>query len=208
MTTDPSLSPPSTASPVSPPPPPPPPSSSSPSPSPARSDRPVSPVVAPALLSAATSVEQPAVEPAAVAYAGAVTRLAAYVVDLALMSGLLAAGSAVVAYLVAVVTGHQLQLDSDRDFAGVGLALWWIVYFAGSWAVTGATPGMALFGLRVVRPDGTPAPALAALARALTFPLSLALFGLGFLGILFHRQRRALHDLLAHTAVIYTSNET
>ena len=138
-----------------------------------------------------------------IAYAGAVSRLVAYVVDLALMSGLLAAGSAVVAYLLAVVTGYQLHLDSDRDLAGGGLALWWLAYFGGSWAVTGATPGMALFGLRVVRPDGTAAPVHAAVVRALTFPLSLALFGLGFLGILFHRQRRALHDLLAGTAVVY-----
>jgi uncharacterized RDD family membrane protein YckC len=36
-----------------------------------------------------------------------------------------------------------------------------------------------------------------------TFPLSVALFGLGFLGILFHTQRRALHDLIAGTAVVY-----
>jgi uncharacterized RDD family membrane protein YckC len=139
-----------------------------------------------------------------VAYAGAVSRLVAYVVDLAAMSGLLAAGSAVFAYLLAVVTGHQLQLDSDRELAGGSLALWWVAYFAGAWAVTGCTPGMALMGLRVVRPDGRRAPAVAALVRALTFPLSLALFGLGFLGILFHAQRRALHDLLAGTAVVYT----
>jgi uncharacterized RDD family membrane protein YckC len=173
-------------------------------PSPPRPDRPVPPAVSAAVVrSAAPPAPQPASGPAAIAYAGAVSRLAAYVVDLALMSGLLAAGSAVVAYLIAVVTGHQLQLDSDRDLAGGGLALWWLAYFAGSWAVTGATPGMALFGLRVVRPDGTAAPVLAAVIRALTFPLSLALFGLGFLGILFQRQRRALHDLLAGTAVVY-----
>ncbi|HEV7757575.1 MAG TPA: RDD family protein [Acidimicrobiales bacterium] len=154
---------------------------------------------------AVVAVVEPEPEPAVapVAYAGAVSRLAAYVVDLAAMSALLTAGSAVVVYLVAVVTGHQLELSSDRDLAGAGLALWWVVYFAGSWATTGRTPGMALFGLRVVRPDGTRASATAALVRAVTFPLSLLLFGLGFLGILFHAQRRALHDLLAGTAVVY-----
>ena len=138
-------------------------------------------------------------------YAGAVTRLAAYVVDVTAMSSLLAAGSAVVAYLVAVVTGHRLELSSDRDLAGIGLAIWWVVYFAGSWATAGSTLGMALFGLRVVRADRAPVSALAALVRALTLPLSLALFGLGFLGILFQAQRRALHDLLAGTAVVYTA---
>jgi hypothetical protein len=34
------------------------------------------------------------------------------------------------------------------------------------------------------------------------FPLSFLLFGLGFLGILIQRERRALHDLIAGTAVV------
>jgi len=39
--------------------------------------------------------------------------------------------------------------------------------------------------------------------RALAFPLSIALFGLGFAGILIQREHRALHDLIAGTAVVY-----
>jgi uncharacterized RDD family membrane protein YckC len=39
--------------------------------------------------------------------------------------------------------------------------------------------------------------------RSLVFPLSFLLLGLGFLGILVQRERRALHDLIAGTAVIY-----
>lgn len=138
-----------------------------------------------------------------VAFAGAVSRLGGYIVDTFVMSTLLAGGSAVTAYVVAVVTGRQLHLSSDRDLASVALALWWVVYFAGSWAVAGRTPGMALFGVRVVRPDGRPVSTGAAVLRAVAFPLSVFLFGLGFLGILFQEQRRALHDLIAGTAVIY-----
>jgi len=40
--------------------------------------------------------------------------------------------------------------------------------------------------------------------RAAVFPLSFLFFGLGFTGILFGRERRALHDVLAGTAVVYT----
>jgi uncharacterized RDD family membrane protein YckC len=36
------------------------------------------------------------------------------------------------------------------------------------------------------------------------FPLSFLLCGLGFLGILVQREHRALHDLIAGTAVIYS----
>jgi uncharacterized RDD family membrane protein YckC len=60
---------------------------------------------------------------------------------------------------------------------------------------------MALLGLRVVRPDRTPVSLAAAVVRALAFPLSGAVVGLGFL---FQAQRRALHDLIAGTAVIYS----
>lgn len=139
-------------------------------------------------------------------YAGAVSRLVAYVVDLAAVSALFAGGSAVAAFLVAVITGSDLDLQSDRDIAATASLLWSFVYFAASWALTGRTLGMALLGLKVVRPDGAPASALAAVLRTLAFPLSVALFGLGFLGILFHAQRRALHDLIAGTAVIYAPN--
>lgn len=137
-------------------------------------------------------------------YAGAVTRLAAYIVDLAVLSATMTVGAAAAAYLVAVVTGHQLSLTEDRDLAGVGLVLWWVAYFGGGWAVAGRTPGMALMGLRVVQPDGARVGLGSAVVRALTFPLSVALLGLGFVGILVHPQRRALHDLLAGTAVTYT----
>jgi uncharacterized RDD family membrane protein YckC len=141
-------------------------------------------------------------------YAGAVSRLAAYVLDVVVLSALVAGGSAVTAFLVTVITGRELHLSSDRDLAGVGLALGWFAYFAGSWAVTGRTPGMAVLGLRVVRPDGQPASVASAVLRALAFPLSVALFGLGFLGILFQPQRRALHDLIAGTAIVYAPRIT
>jgi uncharacterized RDD family membrane protein YckC len=143
-------------------------------------------------------------EPSGPVYAGAVSRLSAYVVDLAIMSTLLAGGSAVAAFLIAVVTGHELGLRDDRDVARVAAAIWWVVYFAGSWALTGRTPGMALFGLEVVRPEGSTITPASAVVRALVFPLSVLLFGLGFVGILIHPQRRALHDLIARTAVTYS----
>lgn len=137
-------------------------------------------------------------------YAGAVTRLMAYIVDVIAVSALFTAGTTAVKFLIAIITGVDFDLSVERHVGGTALAVWSFVYFAGAWAVTGRTIGMALLGLRVVRPDGTKASAASAAIRALTFPLSVALFGLGFLGILFHTQRRALHDLIAGTAVVYS----
>jgi uncharacterized RDD family membrane protein YckC len=70
--------------------------------------------------------------------------------------------------------------------------------------VSGRTPGMALLGIRVVRADGTVLPPKQAVLRSLVFPLSFLLFGLGFIGILVQHEHRALHDLIAGSAVVYS----
>ena len=80
---------------------------------------------------------------------------------------------------------------------------WQFFYFGYSWAMSGRTAGMAVLGVRVVRADGWAIDPWRGVLRALVFPLSFLLFGLGFLGILVQRERRALHDLIAGTAVIY-----
>ncbi|MGH9210533.1 MAG: RDD family protein [Acidimicrobiales bacterium] len=141
-------------------------------------------------------------------YAGAVSRLLAYVVDLVSLSVLFSAGAAAVAFLVPVVTGRRLELSGDRDLAGVGLAVWTFAYFFVSWATVGATLGMSLLGVRVVRPDGTSIGLRRSAVRTFAFFASIALFGLGFLGIIFQAERRALHDLVAGTVVVHaTSSE-
>lgn len=63
---------------------------------------------------------------------------------------------------------------------------------------------MAVLGVRVVRADGTPLEPRQGVVRALVFPLSFLFCGLGFLGIIVQREHRALHDLIAGTAVIYS----
>jgi uncharacterized RDD family membrane protein YckC len=63
--------------------------------------------------------------------------------------------------------------------------------------------GAAVVGLEVVQADGSPIRPRQALVRVVAFPLSLLLFGLGFVGILVQREHRALHDLIAGTAVVY-----
>jgi uncharacterized RDD family membrane protein YckC len=69
--------------------------------------------------------------------------------------------------------------------------------------MSGRTFGMAVLGIRVVRADGAAVAPRQGVVRAVVFPLSFLLCGLGFLGILVQREHRALHDLIAGTAVIY-----
>ena len=65
---------------------------------------------------------------------------------------------------------------------------------------------MALLGIRVIRADGTVLPPKQGVLRSLVFPLSFLLFGLGFIGILVQHEHRALHDLIAGSAVVYSGD--
>jgi hypothetical protein len=70
--------------------------------------------------------------------------------------------------------------------------------------LNGRTAGGALFGLQVLTDDGGDVSGRRAIGRALAFPLSFLILGLGFLGILLGDQRRALHDVMAGTVVVYS----
>jgi uncharacterized RDD family membrane protein YckC len=83
------------------------------------------------------------------------------------------------------------------------LVLVLFLYWWASTAVAGRTPGMAVVGLRIVSRVGDPLSGGHAFVRVLTLPLSLILLGLGLLGIVFDRERRALHDVMAGSTVVY-----
>jgi uncharacterized RDD family membrane protein YckC len=158
---------------------------------------------APAVAPGPAAIAPDVAAPTAVAPVGPVSRLAAYAVDTVLVGWTFSAAAVAATFIARIVAGSHLGLEGDRDVAGLALAAWWFGYFAVSWGTTGRTPGMALFGIRVARLDGSPAGARHAVVRTLTFPLSALLLGLGFVGIVVHPQRRALHDLFAGTLVTY-----
>jgi uncharacterized RDD family membrane protein YckC len=136
-------------------------------------------------------------------YAGSVSRFTAYVIDLVVSTGVFALALAAISFGVRVVTGHDVSWNRSNIVVVIIFVAWQFVYFGYSWAVSGRTFGMAGLGLCVVRADGSILEARQGVIRALVFPLSFLFFGLGFLGILVQREHRALHDLIAGTAVIY-----
>lgn len=136
-------------------------------------------------------------------YAGSASRFLAYLIDVVVSSGLFALGLAATSLVAQVVTGHSVSWSRTNIVVAIIFAAWEFFYFGYSWAVSGRTFGMAVLGVRVVRADGEVLDPWRGVVRALVFPLSFLLFGLGFLGILVQREHRALHDLIAGTAVIY-----
>jgi uncharacterized RDD family membrane protein YckC len=136
-------------------------------------------------------------------YAGSVSRFVAYAIDLAVSSAVFSLALAAISYVVKIVTGHEVSWNRSDTVVAILFVVWQFVYFGYSWAVSGRTFGMATLGIRVVDADGSVIEPRRGVIRSLVFPLSFLFFGLGFLGILVQREHRALHDLIAGTAVIY-----
>ena len=136
-------------------------------------------------------------------YAGSVSRFLAYVADLLASSGLFVLGLGAASLVAQVVTGHSVDWNGTNILVAIIFVAWQFFYFGYSWAASGQTFGMAVLGVRVVRADGAGLDPWRGVVRALVFPLSFLLCGLGFLGIIVQREHRALHDLIAGTAVIY-----
>jgi uncharacterized RDD family membrane protein YckC len=136
-------------------------------------------------------------------YAGAVSRFLAYAIDITVSSAMFALALAAISYAAKIVTGHEVSWNKGNAVVAAVFVAWQFVYFGYSWAASGRTFGMAVLGIRVVMADGTTIEPRRGVLRALVFPLSFLLCGLGFVGILVQRERRALHDLIADTAVIY-----
>jgi uncharacterized RDD family membrane protein YckC len=117
----------------------------------------------------------------------------------------LVAALAVQRYLLPVDT-LPLNLQAKSVLAGACFALWLVYvfyYVVHGWARRGGTPGMKLCGLRLLDwrqqlPIGY-SRALLRLAASLVTALTL---GLGFSLVLFRRDRKSLHDLLAGTMVV------
>ncbi|HEY6275478.1 MAG TPA: RDD family protein [Streptosporangiaceae bacterium] len=136
-------------------------------------------------------------------YAGSVSRFLAYAIDLGVSSGVFALALAAISYGVKIVAGRQISWSRENILVAILYVGWQFFYFGYSWAMSGRTFGMAVLGIRVVMANGAIIEPWPGVLRALVFPLSFLLFGLGFVGILVQREHRALHDLIAGTAVVY-----
>ncbi|MFN2141194.1 MAG: RDD family protein [Candidatus Promineifilaceae bacterium] len=146
-------------------------------------------------------------------YAGPVTRLVAFLVDVIIL--LLVVG------LISAFVSSTLNLFGLTDravnflFSGgivstivlfIAIAFNFIVigaYFILAWNWTGATVGDALFGLHVVSKRGERVSILHSIMRLIGMYISVIVFLLGFIWALFDRRRQGWHDKLGGTFVLY-----
>ena len=105
-------------------------------------------------------------------------------------------------FAIALPFGGVRSATGSLVASVLGLLLGILVPVLG-WGFFGATPGKALLGLRVVGGKRRKGLGIGlALLRLCGMMVSGAVLGLGFLMVAFVRDKRALHDHLANTAVV------
>ncbi len=123
-------------------------------------------------------------------------RLVAYLIDMACIYGLL--------FAWAFFFRDQVDSYSVSSVATAWMILaFMILYFPVSVAAWSTTLGKRLFGLYVVRNDGSRIGLCRAFFRSLCYNISGIVFGVGFLMIAFSDDKRGLHDLICDTKVVY-----
>ena len=160
-------------------------------------------VVSPATNGAAPRPPEPPAEPGS-AYAGLATRVIACAADVLLIQAVTWMVGA-----IAAVAASMLGLSGDLRAAlialgGLAATVWWVSYFVFFWSATGQTPGNRLMQIRVQDAvDGRPLSLRRALLRVPAALLSALLLFAGYLMILVDSRRRALHDRLVRSVVVY-----
>jgi uncharacterized RDD family membrane protein YckC len=136
--------------------------------------------------------------------AGFASRFIAFIFDCVLSVAIFELVLAAASFAAIVLTGSSVPWHRGDQWVTLAFFVSQFLYYAYAWTTSGKTPGMMILGVQVVGQDGTRVGVRRGLVRTLAYPLSFLLLGLGFLGILFRPDRRALHDVIAGTAVVYT----
>jgi uncharacterized RDD family membrane protein YckC len=134
--------------------------------------------------------------------AGLATRGVAAAVDIGLLLGAYSLASGVIASITSFTFGGKLSLAAAIVLGALGLTIAGTI-FVTFWALAGQTPGMRFLSIRLVHQGSREITLGCAIRRLFGVILSLVPLGLGYLAILRDPARRAWHDRLTGTSVVY-----
>lgn len=146
-------------------------------------------------------------------YAGFWIRFVALVIDGILLSVVQAIIFVPLVMLFGIGTATLVNADSPGALGALiaaegvfflisfAIQMAYYVYF---WAKRGATLGKMALGLKIIRADGGPLSVGLAVGRFLAFLLDAFTIYIGFIIAGFDSEKRALHDRICNTRVIYT----
>ncbi len=151
-------------------------------------------------------------------YAGFTSRAVAIIVDYAIISLVTAVAIGALSFFFSIssvqrfiswlnswLPGSINVFDAltSPPFGAIFFVVFQYLYFIFFFSTTGQTVGKAIMGLRVVTTDGKRMGVRRSFIRTLGYTISLAPLGLGFIWVLGEDRRRAWHDKIAHTFVLY-----
>lgn len=148
-------------------------------------------------------------------YAGFVSRLLAFIIDLLLISISIVILGSISALLLQFFGLSELLSEAFVSNSTLGYVLRILAYLGSFHFVfivyqtfmlvttAGKTIGMAVMGIRIVPLDGSRLKLVRTLVRYAAFWLSILALGLGVLWILGDDRRMSWHDKIARTCVIY-----
>lgn len=136
--------------------------------------------------------------------AGFVSRMFAFIIDLAVVAAIVAIGGAVSTLIDSAVARMGLNPSVDMTV----LYVWMIPFIFGAyytmfWSLTGRTVGKWFMGLRVVGADGYPPTIGRSVVRFVGYGISAVAFWVGYAWVLIDDERQAWHDHMAATHVVY-----
>jgi uncharacterized RDD family membrane protein YckC len=135
--------------------------------------------------------------------AGAVTRLAAFIIDALILTASLRGTSWLLGAMATTLRRFAPPVNlAQLVLAFVPIAA--LLYNVGFWWLTGQTPGKWLLGIKIVPMDGGRLKLGQAMLRCFAYLLSALPFYMGFVWML-GPQRRGWHDKIADTEVVYVA---
>ncbi len=123
-------------------------------------------------------------------YADYFPRFLAYLLDIV--------GIACIIIMASIVL--RTSIDSFPPY--IGSYVFTVIYNAFFLSLWSSTPGKRVMGLKIVTESGCNVMPLTAIKRSLLQPLSLVLFGSGYVSIVKTTTRQAWHDKVAKTIVV------
>lgn len=115
-----------------------------------------------------------------------------------------------------VSEGDILMMQADEEFRPAlggpifqsGLAITYLLFYLGFWKFRSATLGMQTWRLKLVSDSGEKPSLTQCLLRSVLGFLSLVLFGIGYVWMLFDPEKIAFHDRYSNTRIIRLEKRT
>ncbi len=99
--------------------------------------------------------------------------------------------------------GAAVEVSGMMVIGYLIMLIWSVGYMLYFWSTSGQTPGKAILGLKIVRADGGAKLGLGkAILRLIGYAISGIVIYLGFLWIIWDKEKQGWHDKIAGTYVI------